>query len=231
MSYYAISRVKRLDILSMKINRRLQLSRGWWWQRRGVTAGLRFGAGSRLEILFPGCLEVGNDVSIEGPGYLHCLSERGVRIGSHTSIARNVWLHCGGTSEDYVHGHFEIGNHSFIGPNAVIGAGGGITIKNNVLIGPGVVLSSENHNIADPQIPIREQGVSRQGVVIEEGCWIASKAIILDGVTIGHDSVIAAGAVVTQDVPPLTIVGGVPARVLNRRVPDMADTINHSKEI
>lgn len=211
------SPIGQLDVVEMKLQRRLELLRGWWQQRRGVKAGVRFGLGPGVRILFPRCLTVGDDVTIEGPGYLHCLSARGVRIGSHTSIARNVWLHCGGTPEDYAHGYFEIGERSFIGPNAVLGAGGGITIGNGVLFGPDVVISSENHNFADPNIPIWQQGVSRKGVVIEDGCWIASKAIILDGVRIGHDSVVAAGAVVTENVPPFSVVGGVPARLLKRR--------------
>jgi acetyltransferase-like isoleucine patch superfamily enzyme len=143
------------------------------------------------------------------PGYLHCLSQRGVRIGSHTSIARNVHLHCGGTPEDYAHGHFEIGERSFIGPNAVMGAGGGIVIGNHVLFGPDVVVSSENHCFDDPSLRIRNQGVRRRGVVIEDDCWIASKAVVLDGVMIWQGSVVAAGAVVTQDVPPYSVVAGV----------------------
>jgi acetyltransferase-like isoleucine patch superfamily enzyme len=212
-----MSRITMLDNLRTRADRRLQLFRGWWFRYLGVRAGRRFGLGPRLEILFPACLEVGDDVAIEGPGYLHCLSERGVRIGSQTSIARNLWLHCGGTREDYAHGYFKIGENSFIGPNAVMGAGGGISIGNGVLFGPDVVVSSEDHSFSDPNTPIRDQDVNRKGVIIEDGCWIASKAVILDGVTIGQGSVVAAGAVVTSDVPPMSVVGGVPARILKRR--------------
>jgi acetyltransferase-like isoleucine patch superfamily enzyme len=186
-------------------------------RRRGVRAGWRFGLGGGVRILYPRCLSVGDEVTIEGPAYLHCLSARGVRIGSHTSIARNLWLHCGGAADDYVHGYFEIGEHSFIGPNAVMGAGGGISIGNHVLFGPDVVISAENHNIDDPSILIADQGVSRKSVLIEDGCWIASKAVILAGVTVGRGAVIAAGAVVTRDIPPLCVVAGVPAKIIRRR--------------
>lgn len=205
------------DIVQARFERRLQLWRGRLAQWRGVQAGVRFGLDAGVRIVYPRCLIVGDDVTIEGPGYLHCLSARGVRIGSHTSIARNVWLHCGGTPEDYAHGYFEIGEHSFIGCNAVLGAGGGIRIGNCVLIGQSVNIHAENHVFRDPHRLIREQGVSYQGVVIEDDVWIGSKATILDGVTIGRGAVIGAGAVVTKDVPSLAVVAGVPARVIGYR--------------
>lgn len=208
---------KAINSLLMKWERRQELLRGRWLRQRGVSAGQRFGVGPNLRILYPECLVVGDDVTIEGPGYLHCLSQRGVRIGSHTSIARNLWLHCGGTAEEHAHGFFEIGDHSFIGPNAVMGAGGGISIGNDVLFGPDVIVSSENHNIDDPRLLIREQGVNRKGVIIEDGCWIGSRAVILDGVRLSAGAVVAAGAVVTRGVPPGAIVAGVPARIIRFR--------------
>jgi carbonic anhydrase/acetyltransferase-like protein (isoleucine patch superfamily) len=205
------------DVWLNKTYRRLELLRGRLARWRGAHAGARFGLGPGLVLLYPSAFYAGDDVTIEGPGYLHCLSGRGVRIGTGTSFARNLWLHCGGTFEDYDHGYFEIGEHSFIGPNAVMGAGGGITIGSHVLMGPDIVISSENHHFDDPQVRISDQGVFHRGVVIEDDVWIASKAVILDGVTVGHGSVIAAGAVVTRSVPPYSIVAGVPARVLRRR--------------
>ena len=142
-----------------------------------------------------------------------------MRIGSDTSIDRNLWLHCGGKPGDCAHGHFAIGEHSYIGCNAVLGAGGGIRIGSNVLIGQSVNIHSENHRFADGSRLIREQGVSYQGVVIEDDVWIGSKATILDGVTVGHGAVVGAGAVVTSSVPPYAIVVGVPARVVGTRTP------------
>lgn len=209
--------ITKWDKVRRRLLRRAELLRGWWLCKQGATAGARFGLGANLTVLYPACLTVGNDVTIEGPGYLHCLSERGVRIGEQTSIARNVWLHCGGVAGNCGHGFFSIGHHSFIGPNAVIGAGGGIAIGNNVLFGPNVIVSSENHHFDDRNKLIREQGVYNQGVVIEDDSWIASKAVILDGVTIGQGAIIAAGAVVTKDVAPYSIVAGVPARFIRMR--------------
>ena len=215
--YYGRVPASWIDNIEFRVLRRLELLRGWWWQRRGVMAGVRFGLGPGVRIVYPRCLTVGDDVTIEGPAYLHCLSQRGVRIGSHTSIARNLWLHCGGTPEDYAHGWFEIGEHSFIGCNAVIGAGGGVRIGNHVLIGQCVNIHAENHVFSDPACLIRDQGVTYQGVVIEDDVWIGSKATLLDGVTVGRGAVIGAGAVVTKSVPPNAIVAGIPARIIGMR--------------
>ena len=66
--------------------------------------------------------------------------------------------------------------------------------------------------------PIRLQGVSRQGIHIGPNCWVGAKVTVLDGVTIGEGSVVAAGAVVTKDIPPYSIAAGVPAKVIKRRV-------------
>ena len=98
-----------------------------------------------------------------------------------------------------------------------LGAGGGIAIGDHVLFGPDVVVSSENHLFDDVDKRIDEQGVTRHGVVIEDDCWIASKAVILDGVLIVRGSVVAAGSVVTCDVPPYSVVAGVPAKVIRQR--------------
>ena len=203
--------------MSFNLARRSQLFRGYIWKLKGVTAGERFGIGQAVRIEFPKCLYVGIDVTIEEFAFLHCLSTRGVHIGNNTSIARNLWLHCGGTPDDNKHGFFEIGEYSFIGPNAVMGAGGGISIGNHVQIGPDVVISSENHNYNDVKKRIDQQGVSRKGVNIADNCWIGSKVVILDGVQVETGAIIAAGAVVTRSVSPNSIVGGIPAHILKLR--------------
>lgn len=200
-----------------RIIRRMQLLRGRIACLRGARAGIRFGLGPAVRILYPHCLTVEDDVTIEGTAYLHCLSERGVYIGSHTSIGPYLWLHCGGTEEGYDQGYFEIGRHSFIGANAVLGAGGGIHIGNHVLVGQCVNIHAENHNFADRSRTIREQGVVRAEVVIEDDVWIGSKATVLAGVRVGRGAVIGAGAVATRSVPPYAVVVGIPARILRYR--------------
>lgn len=211
------ARITYWDLWEHRIERRLQLLRGLLARWRGARAGVRFGLGRGVQVFYPAWLEVGDDVTIEDYGYVHCLSAGGVHIGSHTSIARNLWLCCGGTPDRHDHGYFQIGSRSFIGCNAVIGAGGGIRIGNDVLVGQSVNIHAENHVFGDAARPIREQGVSYLGVVIEDDVWIGSKVTIVDGVTIGRGAVIGAGAVVTRSVPAYSIVVGVPAHVVGMR--------------
>jgi acetyltransferase-like isoleucine patch superfamily enzyme len=87
---------------------------------------------------------------------------------------------------------------------------GGITIEDNVLIGPKVNLITENH----PLNPSDRKSLICKPILIRRYAWIGAAATILPGVTIGENSVVAAGAVVNADVPPNTIVGGVPAKFI-----------------
>jgi acetyltransferase-like isoleucine patch superfamily enzyme len=203
-----------LDRQEERLERRLQLLRGQWTHWRGAHTGRRFGVGQGVRILYPSCLHTGDDVTLSDSSYLHCLSERGVRLGSFSSIDRNLWLHCGA---DLQQGYFELGEHSYIGCNAVMGAGGGIRIGQHVLIGQSVHIHAETHNFADAQRRIDEQGVTYQAVAIEDDVWIGSCVMILAGVTIGRGAVIGGGAVVTTSVPPYGIAVGVPARVIGQR--------------
>lgn len=200
-----------------RIERKRELFRGYLIRLRGAQTGQRFGVGRNVRIEYPGCLRVGDDVSIEANSWLHCLAERGVIIGSHTSLGRNLWLHCGGREEDHAIGWFEIGEYSYIGPNGVMGAGGGIKIGSHVQMGPGVTITAENHRFDDPTVRIDQQGLYHQGVVVEDDVWIGGRATILDGVTIGRGSVIGAGAVVTKSLPPYSIAVGIPAKVIRQR--------------
>lgn len=206
-----------LEEQRLRAHRHMQLWRGRRLRWRGATLGKRFGLGRGVDIYFPTYLTAGDEVTIEEYSFLHCLSARGVTIGSYSSIGRNLWLHCGGTSEDFSHGYFELGEHSFIGCNATLGAGGGIKIGSHVLVGQNVNMHAENHNFADSRRLIREQGVSYLGITIDDDIWIGSKATILAGVTIGRGAVIGAGAVVTKPVAPYAIVVGVPGRVVGTR--------------
>jgi len=219
--------VATLDRLERVLDRKLELVRGSYLRCRGAQVGANFGFGRYTRFLYPTCFTAGDDVTIGEFSYLDCLSNQGVKIGYHTSIDRNLWLSCGGVKAEGS-GFFHLGNYSYIGCNAVIGAGGGgIKIGNNVLIGQSVNIHSERHVFKDTSLPIRAQGISYQGIVIEDDVWIGSKVTILDGVVIGIGAVIGAGAVVTNSIPPYSIAVGMPAKVVrlrdianeNRRLP------------
>ena len=107
-----------------------------------------------------------------------------------------------------------IGDHTRIGlHNTIIGP---VTIGSYVNLAQGITVTALNHNFTDTEKRIDEQGVSTSPVTIEDDIWIGANATILSGVKIGQHSVIAAGAVVTKDVPPHSLVAGVPAKVIKQ---------------
>ncbi|MBC6680760.1 sugar O-acetyltransferase [Zhenpiania hominis] len=112
----------------------------------------------------------------------------------------------------------DCGKNITVGKNVFINTGcrfqdqGGIRIGDHVLIGHNVVLATLNHDFA----PYNRATMHPAPIHIEDRVWIGANATVVPGVTIGENSIVAAGAVVTKDVPPNTIVGGVPAKVLKR---------------
>jgi maltose O-acetyltransferase len=115
-------------------------------------------------------------------------------------------------------GGIVIGSYSGIGVNARLNDAGGITIGDNVMMGPDVVILSQNHRFDDTRRPMRVQGFEKSPVIIEDDVWIGLRVVILPGVRIGRSSVVGAGAVVTKDLPSSSIAGGVPAKVVGKRV-------------
>ncbi len=111
----------------------------------------------------------------------------------------------------------KIGNRSGVGIRSEMT--GDITIGNNVMMGPDVIIYTANHKYDRIDIPMMDQGSTEEKpVIIEDDVWIGRRAIILGGVTVGKGSIVGAGAVVTKDVPPYAVVGGVPAKVIKSRI-------------
>lgn len=123
-----------------------------------------------------------------------------------------------------VQGNVEMGENSSVQSYSILtGYGtpdnptGLIKIGNNVRIAPHVMMIAANHVFDDTDTPICKQGLVHKPIVIEDDVWIAGRANIMAGVTIGTGAVVAAGAVVTKDVPPYSVVAGVPAKVIKMR--------------
>ncbi|WP_193553970.1 acyltransferase [Rufibacter latericius] len=111
-------------------------------------------------------------------------------------------------------GPVHIGANTFVGLfDVVIGP---VTIGNHVIIAQHVVISGLNHGYEHVKVPIKDQPCTTGEIVIEDECWIGANAVITAGVRIGKHSVVAAGSVVTKDVPPYSVVGGNPARILKQ---------------
>lgn len=114
-------------------------------------------------------------------------------------------------------GDIRIGANCTVNPFCVLYGHGGLTIGDSVRIASHSVFIPANHNFNDLSKPIRQQGETRLGIVIEDDVWIGTGVRVLDGVRIGRGSVIGAGAVVTKSIPPNSLAVGIPARVVGRR--------------
>lgn len=130
---------------------------------------------------------------------------------------RRFWLGRKSVIESYCCINNAVGDVT-IGDNTRIGIHctliGPVCIGNNVNLAQGITVTALNHNFADTNRRIDEQGISTNPVMIGDDVWIGANAVILPGVTIGRHVVVAAGAVVTKDVPEYSVVAGVPAKVI-----------------
>lgn len=159
-------------------------------------------------------IRLGRGVYLDQGVYLHA-TPAGIEIGSGSFVMHGAVLHVY-NFRNLPHAFIKVGQDSLIGEYNVLRGQGGIAIGDRVYTAPLVQILAVNHNFDDPTRPMVEQGISAQGIVIEDDVWIGAGAIITDGVHVGRGAVVAAGAVVTADVPARAVVGGVPARVLRR---------------
>lgn len=107
-----------------------------------------------------------------------------------------------------------IGDRTRIGlSNTIIGP---VKIGDDVRLAQNVVLSGLNHNYTEIDSPIHEQGVSTKPIIVEDESWIGANVVIVPGVTVGRHSIVAAGSVVTKNIPPFSVVAGNPARILKQ---------------
>jgi acetyltransferase-like isoleucine patch superfamily enzyme len=171
-----------------------------------------------VRIRFADHITLKKGVYLDEGVYLHACPN-GIEIGSNTYVMHHAELHVY-NFRDLPHAFIKIGHDSLIGEFNVLRGQGGITIGNRVYTSPLVQLVAVNHVFSDPKLSFVEQGITAQGIIVEDDVWIGSGAIITDGVRIGHGSVVAAGAVVTRDVPPRSVVAGIPARVV-KNITDM----------
>jgi acetyltransferase-like isoleucine patch superfamily enzyme len=172
---------------------------------------------NKVRLRFADNIHLGRNVYLDQGVYLHACPS-GIVIGENTFVMHGAVLHVY-NFRDLPHAFIRIGRDSLIGELNVLRGQGGITIGDRVYTAPLVQILAVNHVYLDPGRPFIEQGITAEGIVVEDDVWIGAGAIITDGVTVGQGAVVAAGAVVTQNVPPHTVVGGVPARVLKRIEP------------
>lgn len=205
-----------VDLFKVFSSRSVQLFRGLFLKPLLKRSGGIIFLGKNVNIRYKYKISFGHSVIIGDYVEINALSKEGIQIGNNVSILKNSIIECTGVIRHLGEGLI-IGNNVGIAQNCFIQVRGKVVIGNNVILGPNVSIFSENHVFTNPELPISVQGETRKGVIIEDGVWIGTRAIILDGVTVGKNSIVAAGAVVNIDVPPNSIVGGVPAKVLKYR--------------
>ena len=162
--------------------------------------------GKKVQITHGTHIRCGRNVKFEDYSEIHALCSEGLVLGDNVTIGRGVMIRPSSYYGNDLGAGLKIGNNSSIGPYGYIGCSGKIEIGSNVMLGPRCSLFAENHIFSDREITIKSQGVKRNGIMIEDDCWIGSNVIILDGVKIGRGSVIGAGTLITKDIPSGSIV-------------------------
>lgn len=137
------------------------------------------------------------------------LKSMGAKIGKHSYIYPGVWITPGK--------NLVIGDEVDLAKDVLITTKGGVKIGDRALIGYRTQILSSNHTIPPIGEPFPISGDSFAPIIIEDDVWIGANCIITAGVTIGEGAVIAAGSVVTKNIPPNAIAGGVPARIIKMR--------------
>ncbi len=205
------------DIAVILWDKTLALVRGLWiriWLQKSDGVLL---VGRRCKIRHCSKIKTGRMILISDNVEINALSKQGIILGDNVSIHRNTIIECTGVLRELGEGLI-IGNNVGIAQNCFIQVRGCVSIGSNVMFGPNVSIFSENHGFEKTDIPMIKQPTVRKGVVIEDDVWLGTQSVILDGVTIGKGSIIAAGAIVNMDVPPYSIVAGVPAKIVKSRI-------------
>jgi acetyltransferase-like isoleucine patch superfamily enzyme len=167
---------------------------------------------SGVRLRFANNIRLGHGAYLDQGVYLHACSN-GITIGTGTLIMHGSILHVY-NFRHIPHSGIQIGRNSLIGEYNVIRGQGGVNIGDRVYTSPLVQMLAVNHVFDDVHHSFIEQGITAQGIAVEDDVWIGGGAILTDGVRVGRGAVVAAGAVVTRDVPPHTVVAGIPAHVV-----------------
>jgi len=167
---------------------------------------------SRVRLRFADHIKLGNGVYLDEGVYLHACPQ-GIEIGPRTIVMHGAILHVY-NFRDMPQSGIKIGKDSLIGEYSVIRGQGGVQIGDRVYTSPFTQIIAVNHVFDNPARPFIDQGITAEGIIIEDDVWLGAGVIITDGVKVGKGAVVAAGAVVTKDVPPHTVVGGVPAKLI-----------------
>jgi acetyltransferase-like isoleucine patch superfamily enzyme len=165
-----------------------------------------------VRLRFANHITLGHGSYLDEGTYLHACPQ-GITIGANSLVMHGSVLHVY-NFRDLPHAFIKIGRDSLVGEYNVIRGQGGVTIGDRVYTSPFTQIIAVNHVFNDPSRPFIEQGLTAEGIVIEDDVWLGASVVVTDGVRIGQGSVVAAGAVVTRDIPAHSLAAGVPAKVI-----------------
>ncbi len=176
--------------------------------------------GKGITLRHPGLIRVGGNVVIEDGCVLDAKGSghEGIAIGGGVFVGRSTILSCKG-------GSIEVGDNVNLGIACVVLSESRVVIGDNCIFAAHCYLvAGGNHDFSRTDIPVIQQpSVSRGGITVEPNVWLGVRVTVLDGVTIGRDSVVGAGSLVTRDIPPFSVAAGVPARVIRSRIGSAAE--------
>ncbi|MFW9929155.1 MAG: acyltransferase [Candidatus Thorarchaeota archaeon] len=208
------SRIPTSYLLLFFFTKIVMLIRGWL---KLLSVKHLIFVGANTKLYCKSLMHFNGTINIDRNCIINALSTEGIIFGKNISIGKYTTIECSGTLRDIGKGLI-VGNNVGLGTNGFFGCAGGIVIGKDTIFGNFVSMHSENHIFDNFETPIRLQGVTRQGIVIGENCWIGAKATILDGANIGNGCIVAAGSVVTRGFyEENSIIGGVPARIIKKR--------------
>lgn len=186
--------------------------RGLLWRVRLRRCGFPLFVGRRVRVFYADRVKAGPGLFLGDGVRINAFAVNGVVLGRSVTIREGGMIQCASSPDNPGVGMM-VGDGTYIGPRANLGVGGPLRIGSNCQIGADFTVVAENH-VKPTGGGSVTSAVTRKGVTVGDGCWIGHRVVILDGVEVGEGAVVAAGAVVTRDVPPGSTVGGVPARRL-----------------
>lgn len=178
-----------------------------------------------VRIRFASNVRLGRGAYLDHGVYLHACPG-GISIGPESLVMKNAIVHVY-NFRGLPRAGISIGARSLVGEACILRGQGGICIGDDVYLGTLVQVLAVNHVFADTTRPISHQGITARGITIDDGAWVGSGAIILDGVRVGRNAVVGAGTVVNADVPDYCVAVGNPARVVRdlRAAPPPAEQL------
>jgi len=175
-----------------------------------VGKGVSFGRG--ITVRHPGKITIENDVVIDDFCVLDAkgINNHGIYISEKTFIGRNSIIYC-------KNGDVTLEKNVNIGFNSMIFSGSSVSLGENTILASFVYIIGGGHDYSRTDIPVSEQEKPSLGIRVERNCWLGAGVKVFDGVNIGEDTIVGAGAVVIRDIPAFSIAAGVPARVAKSR--------------